>query len=88
MQAAGSFLQALFVPGELSGWPRLAAGAVAVSAVLHVGERLLRLRSARVQAWFAARPARAYLEAALFGLVVGAAIMVSGAGGEFIYFQF
>ena len=41
-----------------------------------------------MQAWFAARPARAYLEATLFGLVVGAAIMVSGAGGEFIYFQF
>ena len=88
LPAAADFLGALFVPGELGGWPRRAAAAVALSALLHVAERLLRLRSARVQAWFAARPARAYFEATLFGLVVGAAIMVSGAGGEFIYFQF
>ena len=88
LPAAADFLWALFVPGELGGWPLLAAAAVAFSAVLHVAERLLRLRSTRVQAWFAARPARAYFEATLFGLVIGAAIMVSGAGGEFIYFQF
>ena len=86
--AAGDFLHGLFVPGEGSGWPRLAAGAVLLSAVLHVLERFLRLRHARVQAWFAARPARAYLEAGLFGLVAGVAILVAGAGGEFIYFQF
>ena len=35
-----------------------------------------------------AKIARAYLEAVAFGLLAGVAIMVSGAGGEFIYFQF
>ena len=88
MPAAAEFLHGLFVPGEGSGWPRLAAGAVFLSAALHLLERYLRLRHERVQAWFAARPARAYLEAGLFGLVAGVAILVAGAGGEFIYFQF
>ena len=86
--AAVDFLGGLFVPGEGAGWPRLAAGAVSLSAALHLLERFLRLRHERVQAWFAARPARAYLEATLFGGVAGVAILVAGAGGEFIYFQF
>jgi D-alanyl-lipoteichoic acid acyltransferase DltB (MBOAT superfamily) len=88
LAAAGNFLSALWLPGELSGWPLLALGSVALSAALHVIERLLRLRSEQVQAWFAARPARAYLEASLFGVVLGTAILVSGAGSEFLYFQF
>jgi alginate O-acetyltransferase complex protein AlgI len=88
LASAVVYLEALFVPGELPGWPRLAALAVALSAGLHVAERAIRTRSAELQAWCAARPGRAYLEAAVCGLIAGAAVMVSGAGGEFIYFQF
>ncbi len=86
--AALAYLEALFVPGELPGWPRLAAAAVALSALLHVAERALRPRARDLQAWFARRPGRAFAEAVAFGLLVGLAILVSGAGGEFIYFQF
>jgi alginate O-acetyltransferase complex protein AlgI len=86
--AALTYLSSLFVPGELPGWPRLATLAVAASAVLHLAERFLRTRSEALQAWFADRPARAFLEAAAFGVLLGAGILVSGAGGEFIYFQF
>jgi alginate O-acetyltransferase complex protein AlgI len=86
--AALSYIESLFVPGELPGWPRLAALAVALSATLHVIERWLRPRAAELQSWFAARPSRAVIEAVAFGVLAGAAIMVSGAGGEFIYFQF
>jgi len=86
--AAAAFLEGLFVPGELPGWPRLAALAVALGAALHVAERVLRTRAPRLQGWFAARPGRAVLEAVAFGVLAGLAVMVSGAGGEFIYFQF
>ena len=88
LATAGAYFMALFVPGDLPGWPRLASLAVGLAVGLHVAERALRTRSAELQAWFAARPARAYLEAVAFGLLAGIAIMVSGAGGEFIYFQF
>jgi alginate O-acetyltransferase complex protein AlgI len=86
--SAMSFFEGLLVPGELPGWPRLAMLAVAISMALHVAERQLRRRAAAIQGWFAGRPGRAFLEATLFGLLAGTAIMVSGAGGEFIYFQF
>ena len=88
LAAATSFLQGLFVPGHLPGWPRLALLAVALSMALHFAERSLRLQAAEIQSWFVARPSRALLEAVAFGLLAGTAIMVSGAGGEFIYFQF
>jgi D-alanyl-lipoteichoic acid acyltransferase DltB (MBOAT superfamily) len=88
LAAAVEYLQALFRPGELPGFPRLAALAVATAAALHIAERILRTRAAEIQAWFAERPSRALLEATGFGLLVGAAILASGAGGEFIYFQF
>ncbi len=88
LAAAGAYLQGLFSPGDLPGWPRFATGAVAVSALLHLAERWARPRSSGLQAWFAERPARALLEAVAFGLLVGVVVMVSGAGGEFIYFQF
>ena len=88
LAAATAYLEGMFVPGDLAGWPRLATASVVLCAALHLAERRARLRSAALQGWFAARPGAAYLEAAAFGLVTGVAILVSGAGGEFIYFQF
>lgn len=88
LTAAVRCLAGLFMPGELSGTPRLALLAVTASALLHVAERRLRPRAPALQAWFAARPARGLLEALALGILAGAAILVSGAGGEFIYFQF
>ena len=86
--AAGAYLGALFVPGELPGTPRLAAASVLAVAALHVAERFVRTRSGALQGWFGARPGRAYLEACAVGALAGLAILASGAGGEFIYFQF
>ena len=88
LTTALGFLEGLFVPGDLAGWPRLATASVLVCAALHFVERWARPQSASLQGWFAARPGAAYLEAAAFGLLTGIAIMVAGAGGEFIYFQF
>ena len=88
LESAGLYLQGLFAPGELPGWPRLALACVLLAALLHAAERVIRLRAAALEAWFAARPARGFLEATAFGLLAGVAILASGAGGEFIYFQF
>jgi alginate O-acetyltransferase complex protein AlgI len=88
LASALRFFEGLFVPGTLPGWPLLALLAVVAAAGLHGIERALRPRSAALQAWFAASPPRAWLEAIVFGVLAGAAVLVAGAGGEFIYFQF
>jgi len=47
-----------------------------------------RPRLGSLQRWLGDFAWGGVLEGLLFGVIVGAAIAVSGAGGEFIYFQF
>jgi alginate O-acetyltransferase complex protein AlgI len=88
VEDALGYLQALFVPGNLAGWPVLEAITVAACVGLHLGERWLRPRrldllcKARDLSW------AIYAEALVLGILAGAAVLAAGAGGEFIYFQF
>ncbi len=83
-----TYLQRLVVDNGLPGWPVLETGVVAICGALHVSERWLRVHGDAIAEALAASAAGAYGEALLFGLVAGAAVLASGAGGEFIYFQF
>ncbi len=65
-------------------WPALA---VALAAILHLAERALRLRFDRLRASFDNVPGAA-AEGLAFGAVLALVVALSGAGGEFIYFQF
>jgi len=88
--SALNYMSGLFgrTGGDLSGWPVLETGVVVLCALLHGAERWVRLRAPMLQQGLARRWWGVYAEAAAFGLVAGAAILASGAGGEFIYFQF
>jgi alginate O-acetyltransferase complex protein AlgI len=83
-----SFARALFTPSPLSGWPVLQTLVVLLCAALHVAERRLRLALPSIHTCIASRAWGAALEALALGGVLGVAIACSGAGGEFIYFQF
>jgi alginate O-acetyltransferase complex protein AlgI len=85
--AVATYLHGLMGNG-LSGWPVLETGIVALCAALHVIERWVRPRAPALQRLCAARSWGVFVEAAVFGLVAGAVILASGAGGEFIYFHF
>ena len=61
---------------------------VLLCAGLHLAERWARPRAEALQAFFATRGWGLYAEALTAGMLLGAATMVAGAGGEFIYFQF
>jgi len=71
-----------------SGWPPVQTAIVVLCYALHIAERSLRLRLPELRA----RARSSYLgtvtEGAVAGLLIGTAWAVSGAGGEFIYFQF
>ena len=82
------YLERLFAGAGPPGWPVLETGVVALCAALHVGERWLRVHADALAEALAAHAASAYLEALLFGVLAGAALLAAGAGGEFIYFQF
>jgi alginate O-acetyltransferase complex protein AlgI len=91
---AESLSDAILVLGHLFSasyqqpWPLMQAATVAVCAMLHVAERAVRVRLPRIQSRFAESVWGPYVEAIILGSLVAMAITVSGAGGEFIYFQF
>jgi alginate O-acetyltransferase complex protein AlgI len=72
----------------LSGWPPFQTAIVVLCYVLHIAERQLRLRMPELRARARDSYWATAAEGALAGLLVGTAWAVSGAGGEFIYFQF
>jgi len=86
---AGAFLGRLVTFDYGSGWPPLQTAVVALCVASHLLERGLRggrLRAlqhkAATSAWGPA------VEGTAAGLLIGLAYALSGAGGEFIYFQF
>jgi D-alanyl-lipoteichoic acid acyltransferase DltB (MBOAT superfamily) len=72
----------------LSGWPPIQTAVVLLCALSHLVERLARPKLGALQAACAERAWGPVLEGAVAGLLVGLAYSLSGAGGEFIYFQF
>jgi D-alanyl-lipoteichoic acid acyltransferase DltB (MBOAT superfamily) len=83
-----AYVGALFTGGNPVGVPMLQLGVVAACVVLHVVERLARLHVDRYRGWLANRWWGSFVEGAVVGTVLAVACAVSGAGGEFIYFQF
>jgi alginate O-acetyltransferase complex protein AlgI len=83
-----AFTGGLFRGGYLSGWPIMPLAIVAFCGALHVAERFLRPRLPSLHARLADAGWGPYVEGALLGAVASMAMLASGAGVEFIYFQF
>ncbi len=88
MGDALDFLSGLIGGGYDSGWPVLQLSVVVLCAALHPLERLARLNIARLQRVPAATWWGLPAEAVAVGIILGLSFAVSGASGEFIYFQF
>ncbi len=82
------FIADLFAGGAPHGWPLVQLCIVLVCVALHPLERWARLRAPSLRAATSRHWTGALLEGALLGALLGAAAMTSGAGGDFIYFQF
>ena len=82
------FIRSIFGGGEVSGWPLMQVLIIAGCFGTHIAERWLRPKLAQLQERCAASLGGVMMEGVLFGALLAIAVMVSGAGGEFIYFQF
>jgi len=83
-----TFIEALVAGGKHHGWPVLQMLVLLVCANLHWLERAARLHIVAVRERLATTWWGIALEGCALGSVVGLAVAVGGAGGEFIYFQF
>jgi alginate O-acetyltransferase complex protein AlgI len=72
----------------LHGWPVLPTAVVLLCMTSHVAERWLRTRLPAIHERIADASWGLALEGGLLGAVLTAALLASGAGVEFIYFQF
>jgi D-alanyl-lipoteichoic acid acyltransferase DltB (MBOAT superfamily) len=88
LAAALAILRRLFGSSYVVDWPVLPALVVALCAGLHVLERWARPRLPRLRAALGQGALGGALEGAVLGAVAALAIAASGAGAEFIYFQF
>ena len=88
LEEALRFIAGMLGSGVSTGWPVLPTIVVAACAVLHVLERWARLHAVSLRAAMNRRRFGPALQAAGLGSLVGLAIAVSGAGDQFIYFQF
>jgi D-alanyl-lipoteichoic acid acyltransferase DltB (MBOAT superfamily) len=82
------YIRLMAVSGNTIGWPVWQTSVVVFCASLHGLERIARRRAPALRERIDAAPVGGALEGLAFGLVFGLAVMVAGAGGEFIYFQF
>jgi D-alanyl-lipoteichoic acid acyltransferase DltB (MBOAT superfamily) len=88
LSAAVAIWTSLFTKSYLVGWPVLPTLVVAVCGALHVLERGIRTRLPELQSFVARSGWGPALEGAALGAILMAAVVMSGAGAEFIYFQF
>jgi len=84
---AGRFLAKLFAGSYAAPWPPLPLAVVLLCAALHPLERFARERLPRLQDALAGGWG-GLVEGFALGTLLALALAVSGAGGEFIYFQF
>ncbi len=82
------FVGGMFGAGAATGWPIFQTGVVLGCAGLQLLERELRQRLPALRSADNQKAWGPVLQGAALGVIVGLAITVSGAGGEFIYFQF
>jgi alginate O-acetyltransferase complex protein AlgI len=82
------FWRGMIHPGYMHGWPPLPLSIVVLCAVLHLAERIVRQRLPAIQEAASAAAWGPVLEGSLLGLILTASVLSSGAGVEFIYFQF
>jgi alginate O-acetyltransferase complex protein AlgI len=83
-----AFWNALLTKSYLQAWPVLPLAIVALCALLHVAERLVRAHLPVLQARIGAAAWGPAFEGAVLGAIVSASTIAAGAGAEFIYFQF
>lgn len=88
LAVAGSFLAGFGGMDFATGWPPLQTAIVVVCIGLHFAERRLRSSLPRLRQLAVERPWGPPVEGMVAGLLIGIAYALSGAGGEFIYFQF
>jgi alginate O-acetyltransferase complex protein AlgI len=82
------FLETLFSGTGLGQWPVLQSGVVLLCAGLHLMERYIRIHIGEIQREVETASWGPPLEGVALGAVIGLALAVAGAGGQFIYFQF
>jgi alginate O-acetyltransferase complex protein AlgI len=85
---AGLFLAQLLSFDYASGWPPLQSVIILLCVAAHLFERWIRKNLTHIQEHAAASAWGPLLEGTFAGLLIGLAYALSGAGGEFIYFQF
>jgi D-alanyl-lipoteichoic acid acyltransferase DltB (MBOAT superfamily) len=86
--AAAVLIWKALLLGGYTSVPVLPAVVVAISAALHLAERGLHARLPRLRDRVATSAWGPALEGAALGAILSASIVCSGAGAEFIYFQF
>jgi D-alanyl-lipoteichoic acid acyltransferase DltB (MBOAT superfamily) len=85
---AATFYAAIMGRNQLHGWPPLPTAVVVLCMALHVVERALRTRLPQIHEQIARAAWGPVLEGGLLGVVLVGSLLASGAGVEFIYFQF
>lgn len=88
MAVALAFWQALFMRTYFASWPIVPLLAVIGCVLLHIAERWVRPRLPSWHRRFAQSAWGPAVEGFSFGALVMSALVCSGAGAEFIYFQF
>jgi alginate O-acetyltransferase complex protein AlgI len=83
-----AFYRGLVGGGYLHAWPILPLAVVGLCGALHGLERLVRLRLPRIHLSLASAWWGPPIEGALLGATLVIAILASGGGVQFIYFQF
>jgi D-alanyl-lipoteichoic acid acyltransferase DltB (MBOAT superfamily) len=86
--ATVAFWRGLLRGGYLHAWPLLPLAVVVLCGVLHGLERLVRLGLPRIHQRIASAWWGPSLEGALLGAALVIALLASGGGVQFIYFQF
>ena len=87
LAGALTLLSTIFTGSYALHWPLQQTGVVIACALFHALERYARLRADRIQQLLSG-PRGALIEGSVLGVLAGLAFATSGAGAEFIYFQF
>jgi alginate O-acetyltransferase complex protein AlgI len=85
---AAAFYGGIAGRNYVAGWPLLPTAIAVLCMALHVVERSVRTKLPRMHAYIERAAWGPALEGGLLGAVLTASILASGAGVEFIYFQF
>ena len=86
--AALEFIGHLFTGTNTFGLPLMQMAVIGLCVLLHGAERSLRTQLPSLRSRLAQKPWGSALEGAVLGILIGGAIVTSGVGADFIYFQF